>query len=756
MNPRATLGDPAVPLTEFRRIDAACDRFEDDFREGRDPDLAEHLSGVPDEARARLFRDLLGLDLDYRRRRGERPEARGYRARFPELVDVVDSVFRSMTERPDAGAAAAVSPESDPASPVDSRADTRRIDRDGDASGMAEPLRGGMGRAEYDDLRSAGYEVLGLLGRGGMGVVYEARQVALDRVVALKLVRSGSFASESELLRFRNEAEAVARLDHPHIVPIYEVGARGGRHFFSMKRIAGPGLDRRIDEFAADPRAAARLVAAIAEAIHHAHQRGILHRDLKPANILIDERGQPHVTDFGLAKRIDGDAELTQSNALVGTPAYMAPEQTTRGLGAVSTATDVYGLGTILYALLAGRAPFTGTTLVETLDMVRTQYPEPPSKLNPRVPRDLEVICRKCLEKEPARRYSSALALSEDLMRWLGGEPILARPVGPMVRSALWCRRNPIIAGAAAMVVVSFIVGFAGVTWKWREAVRERARSEAVIDLLANRLLARADTEFDPLGRNPTIREVLDDVAARLGGWLDGQDDVEAHVRETIGGAYLSLGRFPPAEQQLVRAIELDARANGPDGRVGLLATNLLGTLRDRTGRPAEAEPMLRRNLAACRKALGPDDPATLDADERLATVLWHLGRLDEAEAALRRSLADRGRVFKPDHAVTLRSVYLLSRLLRDRRRFDEARDLAYRYAHDIQCARGSNHPDMILALTNQGDVARDRGARDEAERYYRHAAAEASRILGPEHRVTLEAEANLGRFLATGADPPR
>ena len=555
-------------------------------------------------------------------------------------------------------------------------------------SGRVRPAvrRGGLGRVEYDDLRSAGYEVRRLLGRGGMGVVYEAQQVALNRAVALKLIRSGSFATESELLRFRNEAEAVAQFDHPHIVPIHEVGSHGGRHFFSMKLIAGSSLDKRIAEFAADPRAAARLVAVVAEAIHHAHQRGILHRDLKPANILIDEQGRPHVTDFGLAKRIDADAELTQSNTLVGTPAYMAPEQTTRGLGAVSTATDVYGLGTILYALLAGRAPFIGTTLVETLDMVRTQYPEPPSRLNPRVPRDLEVICRKCLEKEPGRRYPApgagrrpeSMAPGRADPGAAGRADAAGRDVVPAQPAARRGRGD----GAP-----SFIIGFAGVTWKWREAMREHARAEAVIDLLSNQLLGRADKEFDFLGRNPSVRELLDVTASRLGLWFDRQPEVEAQVRETIGGAYLSLDDFPKAEKELAQAIRLDERANGPDGRVGLLATNLQGTLLDRTGRVAEAELKLRRNLANCRRVLGADDPATLDAAERLASALWHLGRLDEAEALLRQSVADRGRVFKPDHAVTLRSVYLLSRLLRERGRFDEARDLAYRYAHDIQCA---------------------------------------------------------------------
>jgi non-specific serine/threonine protein kinase/serine/threonine-protein kinase len=425
----------------------------------------------------------------------------------------------------------------------------------------------------------------------------------------------------------------------------------------------------------------------------------------------------------------------------------MAPEQTARGRGAVSTATDVYGLGTTLYALLAGRAPFIGTTLVETLDMVRTQYPEPLSRLNPRVPRDLEVICRKCLEKEPGRRYPSALALSEDLSRWLRGEPILARPVSPMVRAAMWCRRNPLVAATAASALLFLVVGLAGVAWKWREAVRERARAEGVVDFLTHGLFARADYELNSQRRNPAVRDLLDEAEARLGGSLQGQPDVEAQVRETIGGAYLSLGELGPAEKQLGNAIELDARANGPNGRTGLRARNLLATLLDRTGRSAEAEAMLRGNLADCRKVLGADDPTTLDAAERLGSVLWHLGRLDQAEAVLRQSVDDRGRVFKPDHAETLRSVYLLSRLLRERGRFDPAKELAYRYAHDIQCAQGANHPDRIVALINQGDVARDAGRRAEAEAYYRQAALEAGRIRGPQHPDTLAAEANLKQF---------
>ena len=269
----------------------------------------------------------------------------------------------------------------------------------------------GFSLHEPQEFAAAGFEVLGELGRGGMGVVLKARQAALNRTVALKVVKSGAFASEAELIRFQSEAEAVAQLDHPNIVPIYEVGKCRGQHFFSMKLVNGTSLDRRLEEFARDPRASARLVATVAKAVHHAHQRGILHRDLKPANVLVDEDGEPHVTDFGLAKRLDGSQDATQSGAILGTPSYMSPEQASGSRGAISTSTDVYGLGTILYALLAGRAPFAGTTLFDTLEMVRNQTPEPPTLLNPRVPRDLEIICLKCLEKEPQQAISKCTGI---------------------------------------------------------------------------------------------------------------------------------------------------------------------------------------------------------------------------------------------------------------------------------------------------------------------------------------------------------
>jgi WD40 repeat protein/serine/threonine protein kinase/tetratricopeptide (TPR) repeat protein len=359
------------------------------------------------------------------------------------------------------------------------------------------------------------YVLLKELGRGGMGVVYMARQITLNRPVALKMLKSDMLATDDELRRFQNEAEAVALLDHPHIVPIIEVGEHEGRRYFTMKLINGQSLDRKLNEYTANAKAAARLLATAAEAVHHAHQRGILHRDLKPANILLDDRGQPYVTDFGLAKRVAGESELTQSGAILGTPGYMSPEQTWGRRGTLTMASDVYGLGAVLYALLGGRAPFAGDTVVDTIQQVRERAPNPLSKVNPRTPRDLDVICLKCLEKDPLRRYSSAQALADDLRRYLAGEPITARRTGTRERVWLWSKRNPWLAGAVgstaaavmAVAVVSTVFAIEQTRAKNRITVlagdlqSSLAKSETLSGTLtlslkeSNRRLARLDFE---------------------------------------------------------------------------------------------------------------------------------------------------------------------------------------------------------------------------------------------------------------------
>ncbi|WP_165228948.1 serine/threonine-protein kinase [Aquisphaera insulae] len=291
--------------------------------------------------------------------------------------------------------------------------------------------------------RVGDYELLGELARGGMGVVYRARHVTLGREVALKMILSGEFASGTELRRFRAEAAAAALLDHPNIVPVYEVGLHKGHAYFSMKLIGGGNLGRRIGRYLDDPEAAARLMATVARTIHHAHRRGMIHRDLKPSNILIDDDGQPLIADFGLVKRAgDVDASsLTSTGAILGTPAYMAPEQVTGG--EASPATDVYSLGAILYQVLTGSPPFRGGTVAEILEQVLERDPVPPRLARPSVPRALEFICLKCLEKDPRRRYRSAADLNDDLERFLRGETIQVGRTSPLRRIARWARGEP-------------------------------------------------------------------------------------------------------------------------------------------------------------------------------------------------------------------------------------------------------------------------------------------------------------------------
>jgi WD40 repeat protein/tRNA A-37 threonylcarbamoyl transferase component Bud32 len=326
-----------------------------------------------------------------------------------------------------------------------------------------------------------GYEIEGELGRGGMGVVYRARQVKAGRSVALKMILSGAHAGSGELARFVREAEVVARLTHPNIVPVFEVGEYQGLPFFSMELVSGGSLDRRIAGTPQPPQQAATLVEKLARAVQAAHEAGVIHRDLKPANVLLVEssdtpleKSTPKVTDFGLAKRLDQANGPTQSGDVMGTPSYMAPEQA-RGLAkSVGPAADVYALGAILYELLTGRPPFRGATALDTLQQVVAEDPVAVRRLNPQVPRDLETICLECLRKEPPRRYTSAAKLADDLGRFLAGEPVVARPVGALERAAKWAKRRPAVAGLSAFSLLLAVAGFALVTWQWRVAVLAR------------------------------------------------------------------------------------------------------------------------------------------------------------------------------------------------------------------------------------------------------------------------------------------
>jgi tRNA A-37 threonylcarbamoyl transferase component Bud32 len=304
------------------------------------------------------------------------------------------------------------------------------------------------------------YELLDEIARGGMGIVWKARQTSLKRDVALKMIRNGALAGSNEVARFLREAEAAANLQHPNIVAIHEIGEHGGQHYFSMDYVTGRDLGSLVKEGPLSPRSAARYVKIIAEAVHFAHQRGTLHRDLKPQNVLIDASDQPRITDFGLAKLMKDDSQLTQSGVVMGSPSYMPPEQASGRQGDVGPASDVYSLGAILYELLTGRPPFRGSTPMATLCAVLQEEPTAPRRLKADVPLDLETICLKCLEKSPSARYPTARALAEELDRFLKGEPIQARPASAVRKTVSWARRHPgVLAAFAALVIVALAFG---------------------------------------------------------------------------------------------------------------------------------------------------------------------------------------------------------------------------------------------------------------------------------------------------------
>ena len=425
---------------------------------------------------------------------------------------------------------------------------------------------GGPGSAGSISLPSSigDYEILDEIARGGMGVVFKARQKSLNRIVALKMVLSNRLASQKDIERFHREAEAVAGLDHPNIAPVYEVGSIDGMPFFSMKLIEGGSLQQHKDRYVRDPQAMARLLTIVARAVHHAHQRGILHRDLKPSNVLLDEHGEPHVVDFGLAKRIENDQAISQPGAIVGTPSYMAPEQARGQSEKLTTAVDVYGLGVILYELLTGQHPFRGASTADTLIQVLTEDPVRPKLIRKDAPSDLETICLKCLEKDPAQRYGSAEALAEDLERWSNGVPIAARRVGRFERAAKWAKRNPVVAGMGVAVVLALTAGTTASYLKYLDAEQQRsvaehqrkdaldqkqqaeneaAKAKKVSDFLIS-IFRIAETDIQ--GGNITARQILADAEKQIQDRFADQAELREELVKAIGEVKRGIARRTP------------------------------------------------------------------------------------------------------------------------------------------------------------------------------------------------------------------
>lgn len=396
----------------------------------------------------------------------------------------------------------------------------------------------GSGGQQFGD-----YELLCQIAHGGMGVVWKARQRSLNRIVAVKMILSGRFATPDQIARFRREAEAAGRLRHPNIVAIHETGELDGQHYFSMEYIPGRTLADRIrDHGPAAPREAARWVKLLADAVQHAHERGVLHRDLKPANVLLDAYEEPHIADFGLAKQSDASQGLTVAGQVLGSPNYSPPEQIDGRNGGLSPASDVYSLGAILYHLLTGRPPFAAAEMAETIRQALAEEPIAPRTLDPGVPRDLETVCLKCLQKEPRRRYATARELADELGRFLDGCLITARPAGPVVRVVRWARRNPL--GTAFIVVLAAAAGTTGLLLHRME--RESEKDRQTIQVIGERLLNNIE---DMWGRRDRTSELVraEELSAIVNRPMPRTGRGASPVRYTVGA---TVGESPIAQIQ--------------------------------------------------------------------------------------------------------------------------------------------------------------------------------------------------------------
>ena len=651
------------------------------------------------------------------------------------------------------------------------------------------------------------YRILRPIGEGGMGAVYEAEQDHPRRIVALKVLKYALAAPEMAR-RFAMESEALGRLQHPGVARIYDAGvattAFGPQPYLAMELIRGVSLLESANRQSLHTRQRLELMIRVCEGVEHAHQRGIIHRDLKPANILVDETGQPKILDFGVARLRDGDADVTwqtRAGDLVGTLAYMSPEQFLSDPALLDARSDVYSLGVILFELLAEKRPYEpGRQPADAARIVREQKPERLGAIRREFRGDLETIAAKALEKDKGRRYGSAAELAEDIRRHLAHEPILAKPPNAIYRTRKFIRRHSVLVSAAAVV---FVVLLGGIFASMHEAVlardeRDRALraekvAQAVNDFLRNDLLSQAGARAQAANRTAPdpdlkVKTALDRAAARIAGKFDAQPSVEAAIRRTIGLAYFDMSLFSEAQPQLERAAALRRRALGQDdpdtlasqdelgvlynlqakypAAEALLAQVLaarrrvlgdthkdtlstmfnLGTAISYEGDDARAAPMFATVLEAERRLLGEDDPATLSVLDGLACSYLRLGRIAEGASLLERELELNRRVLGPDHPDTINSMHNLATAYRDLGRYPQADSLFEAVWRARRKALGEEHWETQNTLYSWGISYRAQGRYAEAEKLFKDSARTIARGLGPEHQLSLKPLYHLAR----------
>ena len=614
-----------------------------------------------------------------------------------------------------------------------------------DSEVLAEPSPPMDARIHY----SGDCQLLQEIARGGMGVVYRARQVSLDRIVALKMILAGRLASEADVQRFQHEAKSAASLAHANIVRIHEIGEHDGQHYYSMDFVQGQNLGQMVRQRPLPAQRAAQYLKTIAEAIHVAHQKGTIHRDLKPTNVLIDEFDQPRITDFGLAHREKLDQRLTTTGQILGTPAFMAPEQATGRTEEVGPETDVYSAGAVLYFLLTQKAPFTAESLPALLAQVcGAEAPVSPRALNPGVPRDLETICLKCLEKDTAHRYPSAQRLAGALGRLCRNEPILARPPSVAEETWHWCARNRGLSGSLAALTLVVAAGVIGITWQAFRATRAESvaqqrltESEAITKFLTG-VFQSPDPARD--GRTITVAETLDAATKKLETDLASQPARRAQLQRTLASTYLALGLPREAIPLDEKARDYYRAASGPEHPDTLGAMHNLAASYSDAGRWDEALKLEEEVLTLSRRVKGPEHPDTLSAMNNLAISYAEAGRQDEALKLEEEVLTLSRRVNGPKHPGTLRAMSNLASSYADAGRQDDALKLREEVLTLSRKVNGPEDPDTLRAMSNLAGSYAKAGRWDEALKLCEELLPLRRKVLGPEHPRTLDAMINL------------
>lgn len=594
-----------------------------------------------------------------------------------------------------------------------------------------------------------GYEIIDCVGRGGMGVVWEAYQCSTGRRVAVKFLNESASSTRAARQRFEREVELLARLQHPRIVSIVDSGISSGRYYYAMDYVDGRSLDEYFVPGDSDPRRVMAMMILIADTVDFAHQRGVLHRDLKPSNILVDQSGDVRVLDFGLAKALDPEADagrdssLSEPGQLLGTLGYMPPEQSRGQLHEVSVRSDVYSLGAVAYELLTGHLPVPiDGALADVLSRILIQDPATPSSFRTGLSKDVDAILLKALDKNPARRYSTAGDFAAELRRYLAGEPVEAQPQTFVYRAGKFAKRNKLPVAFAGILILGSI-GFGIVTTiQSAKIARERDRAQAEagkareINSFLNDMLASINpsTGIYRTKDQPTLRAMLDTASRKVDRELTGQPEVEASVRDTLGRVYLSLGLYESAESHLQKALTLRTGLFGtrhPDVAASLAG---LGALRLKQTRFTEAEPLMAQSLDIRRAMLGDDHELIVTSEINLSEALHSNGHYVEAEAAAQRAV-DRGRrIFKGDHAEIARGLHALgfSRWGRgDQQRVEEC------YRESLAMRRrlfGDEHPSIAMSLNNLGALIESPSRFAEAEAMYREALDISEKVLGSEH----------------------